>query len=54
MGIGLSIALTIIEAHYGRIWAEHNASGGATFRLILPMAGKSCSVIQLFRRLRIK
>jgi PAS domain S-box-containing protein len=36
MGMGLSIARTIIEAHHGRIWAENNASGGAVFRIALP------------------
>jgi signal transduction histidine kinase len=36
MGMGLSIARTIIEAHHGRIWAENNPSGGAAFRILLP------------------
>ena len=36
MGMGLSIARTIIDAHRGRIWAENNASGGAAFRINLP------------------
>ena len=36
MGMGLSIARTIIEAHHGRIWAENNAAGGAVFRIELP------------------
>jgi signal transduction histidine kinase len=35
MGMGLSIAHTIIEAHRGRIWAENNPSGGAAFRITL-------------------
>ena len=37
MGMGLSIARRIIEAHRGRIWAENNASGGAAFHVTLPV-----------------
>jgi signal transduction histidine kinase len=37
MGIGLSIARTIVQAHKGRIWAENVAGGGAVFRLSLPL-----------------
>jgi len=36
MGLGLSIARSIIETHHGRIWAENDPAGGATFRFVLP------------------
>ena len=38
MGVGLSIARTIVETHGGRIWAEPHAAGGAVFRFTLPLA----------------
>jgi signal transduction histidine kinase len=37
MGMGLSIARTIVEAHDGQIWAENLPSGGAFVRLKLPL-----------------
>ena len=37
MGIGLSISRMIVEAHYGKIWAEPNPSGGAIFSFTLPL-----------------
>ncbi len=37
LGLGLSIARSIITAHEGRIWAENNLQGGATFRFALPV-----------------
>lgn len=38
MGMGLSIARTIVEAHHGKIWAENNSEIGATFYFTVPAA----------------
>ena len=37
MGMGLSIARTIVEAHHGKIWAENNSGTGATFYFTVPV-----------------
>lgn len=37
MGLGLSIARTIIQAHGGHIWAENRALGGAVFHFTIPL-----------------
>ena len=37
MGMGLSIARTIIEAHQGQILATNRCHGGASFRIKLPL-----------------
>ena len=36
LGMGLSIAKTVVELHGGRIVCTDNESGGATFRVVLP------------------
>ena len=40
MGMGLSIARSIIQAHGGLIWATRNPERGATFHLALPVNGQ--------------
>ena len=38
LGMGLSIARSILGAHGGRIWATNNTDLGATFHIALPIA----------------
>lgn len=38
LGMGLSIVRTVVETHGGRVWAETNDAGGATFHVVLPAA----------------
>jgi len=35
-GLGLYIARRIVDQHNGRIWAENNPDGGATFTVVIP------------------
>jgi PAS domain S-box-containing protein len=41
MGIGLAVSRSIVEAHGGRLWAEINKTGGATFNVALPLSHAS-------------
>jgi signal transduction histidine kinase len=36
MGLGLTVCHAIIAAHHGRLWAENNPEGGASFHFMLP------------------
>ena len=44
MGVGLAVSRSIVEAHGGRLWAENNPAGGATFNVALPVS----PVVQTF------
>jgi signal transduction histidine kinase len=37
LGMGLSIARTIVQAHGGRMWAENNPDCGASVGFVLPV-----------------
>ena len=47
MGIGLAVSRSIIEAHGGRLWAENNKTGGATFNVALPLTHTSRITVQV-------
>jgi signal transduction histidine kinase/ligand-binding sensor domain-containing protein len=39
-GLGLSVSMQIVERHGGRLWAENQPGGGATFFIRLPLNNK--------------
>ncbi len=41
LGMGLAISRTIVEAHSGRLWAEPNPTGGAVFKVRLPIESQA-------------
>lgn len=41
MGVGLSIARTIVDAHDGMLWLRSSGAGGSSFAFSLPRAGKA-------------
>jgi PAS domain S-box-containing protein len=47
MGIGLAVSRSIVEAHGGRLWAENNKTGGATFNLALSLSHANPAVAQI-------
>jgi signal transduction histidine kinase len=38
LGLGLAICRSIVSAHDGKVWAQNDPNGGATFHLELPLA----------------
>jgi two-component system sensor kinase FixL len=40
LGMGLPIALTIIEAYRGRLWVDPNPEGGTTFHVTFPTGNR--------------
>ncbi|MBV9727118.1 MAG: HAMP domain-containing histidine kinase [Gammaproteobacteria bacterium] len=49
MGMGLSIARTIVASHGGRIWAANRRDGGAVLRFTVPLARTGRSTVALQR-----
>lgn len=39
-GLGLAISQGVIQAHQGKIWAENNSNGGATFYFSIPVKAR--------------
>jgi signal transduction histidine kinase len=47
LGLGLSIARTVVDTHGGRIWAENAEGSGATISFLLPTAPVSEEPVRL-------
>jgi signal transduction histidine kinase len=47
LGLGLSIARTVVDTHGGRIWAENGKGSGATISFLLPTAPVSAEPVRL-------
>jgi two-component system sensor kinase FixL len=47
LGLGLSIARTVVDTHGGRIWAENTRGSGATINFLLPTAPLSEQPVRL-------
>jgi two-component system, LuxR family, sensor kinase FixL len=47
LGLGLSIARTVVETHRGRIWAESGNGSGASVNFVLPTAPISGEAVRL-------
>jgi two-component system, LuxR family, sensor kinase FixL len=45
VGLGLSVARSIVVAHGGRLWGVNNAAGGATFCIALPVSNVTTEVV---------
>jgi signal transduction histidine kinase len=52
LGLGLSICRSIIEAHGGRIAADNDVTGGATFEFELPALAPSATASERLERAR--
>jgi two-component system sensor kinase FixL len=47
LGLGLSIARTVVDTHGGRIWAENENGSGARISFLLPTAPVSAEPVRL-------